>query len=85
MPRYYFDTNIGARMIRDDEGINLPDGTSLRDAALLAVTELAREIAPEDGTPWAITVTVRDDTKQLVFRTMLAMSSEIERNALASC
>jgi hypothetical protein len=50
MGRFYFHLRAGDGLIRDDEGIDLPDIATARHEAILAARELLAE-AIKDGKP----------------------------------
>lgn len=59
MPRYYFHTRDGDHVELDDEGTELPDDQSAKDAAKELLSGLNREKLP-NGDHMALAVTVRD-------------------------
>ncbi|WP_408903032.1 DUF6894 family protein [Methylobacterium radiotolerans] len=46
MPRYFFDTDDGDDPLHDDEGMDLPDASGARDAAIGALPDMARDKLP---------------------------------------
>jgi hypothetical protein len=60
MPTYYFDTNDGKRLYRDEHGLELQDDEAARDEARKAIGELTAEFIPEEGPTHAITMSVRN-------------------------
>ncbi len=50
MGRFYFHLRAGDGLIRDDEGVDLPDTAAARHEAILAARELLAE-AIKDGKP----------------------------------
>lgn len=59
MPQYYFHTRDGDQVEFDDEGTELPDDQSAKNAAKELVAGLNREKLP-NGDRMELAVTVRD-------------------------
>ena len=75
MPRYFFDTDDGADRFQDDEGMDLPDARSARDAAVGSLPELSRDRLA-DGDHHRLTVRVRDEAGALVYSATLDLVGE---------
>lgn len=75
MPRYFFDTFDGDRLIADSEGIELPDLEQVKAEAQRALPDLARDGLP-DGDQKTFIVSVRDGTGQVVLRAALSLIVE---------
>ncbi|NBJ10626.1 DUF6894 family protein [Microvirga arsenatis] len=75
MPRYFFDTFDGDRLIADSEGIELPDLEQVKAEAQRALPDLARDGLP-DGDQKTFIVSVRDETGQVVLRAALSLIVE---------
>ena len=61
MPRYFFDTDTGHKLFRDEEGSELPDDQEARDLAALSIGEMARDYLPGDEPQKNITMWVRNE------------------------
>jgi hypothetical protein len=59
MPRYYFDTRDGERLVRDEVGVVLPSVEAARDQAAVALAEIAKDALP-GSTRREIAIEVRD-------------------------
>jgi hypothetical protein len=46
MPYYFFDTDDGNTLFRDEVGLELADDQAARDQGSMAIGELAREFIP---------------------------------------
>lgn len=57
--RYYFDIFDGDHWARDDLGVECASDRSARHQAVLALTELARELLPSDGASKELIIRVR--------------------------
>lgn len=58
MPRYFIDSSDGARLERDDTGLELENDAAARTAALDALPDMVREVFP-DGDERTFSVHVR--------------------------
>ena len=58
--RYYFDIRDGADLARDDIGVDLPNLNAARLQATIALTEMARDYLPSDGTERSLAIHVRN-------------------------
>lgn len=76
MPLYFFDTRDNDKLIRDDEGLELPDVQAATKEASRSLVELAQEVLP-GKTEHCLRVDVRDDqdrdvlTTELTYRAVL--------------
>lgn len=75
MPRYFFDTFDGDRLITDSEGIELPDLEQVKAEAQRALPDLARDVLP-DGDQKTFIVSVRDEAGQVILRAALSLIVE---------
>lgn len=57
--RYYFDIFDGEHWARDDYGVDCANDGRARHQAVLAITELARELLPADGPSRELSIRVR--------------------------
>lgn len=51
MPLYYFDTDDGTKLYRDDIGTELADDQAARDEGTRALAEMARDYIPKTDKP----------------------------------
>jgi hypothetical protein len=75
MPRYFFDTDDGATLFRDDIGSDLADDQAARDEGALTIAELAKSFIPGGPPQKNITMWVRNEEGDAVMQ--LAMSFAI--------
>jgi len=75
VPRYFFDTFDGDRLITDSEGIELPDLEQVKAEAQRALPDLARDVLP-DGDQKTFIVSVRDEAGQVILRAALSLIVE---------
>jgi hypothetical protein len=73
MPRYFIDTDDDDLAIRDGEGMDFPDLQAARDAAHQALPAMAKQKMP-DGERRHFTVSVRDDTGNVLYIATLSLS-----------
>jgi hypothetical protein len=59
MMRYFFDIFDGDHWTRDDIGVECASDRRARHQAVLALTELARELLPSDGSTKEFVIRVR--------------------------
>lgn len=64
--RFYFDIHDEGTVTRDDGGMELPTLDAARIAAIVSLTEMAREWLPHDGNNRDISVAVRNSHKKLL-------------------
>ena len=74
MPRYSFDTIDGGRFISDESGIELPNIQAARAEAARSLTDIARDMSPDDRRE--VVVEVSDDEGRPLFRTALYFEIE---------
>jgi Domain of unknown function (DUF6894) len=53
MPRYFFHLRFGQRVVRDEEGIELPNRSAARDEAVAVVYDLANPEPGSNSRRWA--------------------------------
>jgi hypothetical protein len=53
MPRYFFNLSFGQRVVRDDEGVDLPNRSAARDEALGVIRDLANPKIGGNSRRWA--------------------------------
>ncbi len=75
MPRYFIDTSDGDTFVDDDEGHDLPDARSARDAAQAALPDIARDKLP-DVSNGPSAPFVRDETGAVIYRVALSLVGE---------
>ncbi|WP_423066137.1 DUF6894 family protein [Devosia sp. CN2-171] len=82
--RYFLDISDGPRFFRDDTGQDHPSVSSAFREATTALAEMARDILPDDGTSYDMSVAVRDHhgsplfTVSLSFRLQVANGDDTE-------
>ena len=60
--RYYFDLRDADGVIRDEEGVELPDIEAALEEAALALADMARNVALDDmGSAHQMAIEVRDE------------------------
>jgi hypothetical protein len=79
MPRYYFDTWDGDRVVSDNEGVECADDKAACGAAAKAILDLARDFVDETSS-CELSIEVRDQAKKPVCRVTLQF--EIEQLSL---
>ena len=75
MPRFFFDTDDGEHLVRDDEGQDLPDLKAARDEAIGVLPDIARDVLP-DGDRRDFVSVVRNEKDEVVFRAKLSLVAE---------
>jgi hypothetical protein len=75
MPRYFFDTFDGERLVPDEQGLEMQDLAAARAAAQKALPEMARDALP-DGNHRSIVVSVIDEAGGVVLRAALSLVVE---------
>jgi hypothetical protein len=53
MPRYFFHLRFGQRVVRDEEGIELPNRSAARDEEVAVVHDLANPEMGSNSKRWA--------------------------------
>jgi hypothetical protein len=75
LPRYFFDTYDGSRLVSDNEGLELQNIDMAKAEAQKALPDLARDALPGDDQKTFI-VSVRDEAGQVVLRAALSLIVE---------
>jgi len=57
--RFYFDIRDNGDLTEDDAGVELPDLSSARLQATIALTDMARDYLPRDGDARRLAIRVR--------------------------
>jgi len=70
--RYFFDIDDDRRLIRDRDGHEFQTRQEVRNAAIVALPDIARDELP-DGDRRVFTVKVRDGTGKFVFEATLSL------------
>ncbi|WP_127753241.1 hypothetical protein [Devosia sp. 1566] len=71
MPRYFFDTDDGTVLFRDEEGSELANDQAARDEASLSMAELAKEFIPGGAPQKNVTMWVRNEQGEAVLQLSL--------------
>jgi hypothetical protein len=74
MPRYFFDIEDNGELTVDDEGLELSSEKAVRDEAIRALPELAKDELP-DGAQHSFWVKVRDESGAYIFQASLELKS----------
>lgn len=74
MPRYYFDTDDGADLVRDEIGTELLDDQAARDEGSRFMAEMARTYLPGGPPQKNITIWVRNEENQAVLQLALSFA-----------
>lgn len=74
MPRFYFPTHDGSRLIDDEEGTDLADAVEARREAVKSLCELASDRFPAADGEAALRLDVLDSGRELLFEVRLALS-----------
>jgi hypothetical protein len=69
--RYFFDVDDDQRLIRDPDGHEFETREGMRDAAVAALPDIARDELP-NGSRRVFTVKVRDETGRYVYQATLS-------------
>ncbi len=83
MPRYFFDTSDGNRLIRGDEGLEMQNLEAAKIEAQRALPDIAKDALP-DGEQRTFIVSVRDEAGQVVVRAALSLIVETNPRATAT-
>lgn len=75
MPRYFFDVHDGQRLTVDTVGTELPDHAVAHDEATRTLSEIGAEEIPGDGPHREFSITVRDDSRLVLFELRLTFNS----------
>jgi hypothetical protein len=74
MSHYFFDTDYGSRLHRDEIGTDLPDDQAARDEGIHAMAEMGRDYIP-NGTPQKnITMWVRNEKGDTILHLALSFA-----------
>ena len=73
MPRYFFDTDDGEKLIRDEVGVDLNTLEDAKHEAMCALPEIAETVMP-DGDQRDFVITVMDEHRQPLLRLKLALT-----------
>ena len=79
MPRFFFDTYDGDKLIPDDVGLELESLEVAKTEAQKCLPEMAKDALP-DGNHRAFVVNVRDEAGKVMLR--MALSLVIEEGAV---
>jgi hypothetical protein len=71
MPCYFFDTDNGTELFRDEEGSELANDQAARDEASLSMAELAKEFIPGGAPQKNVTMWVRNEQGEAVLQLSL--------------
>ena len=74
MPLYFFDTNVGDLLHRDDVGHEARDDEAARRLALDALPDLARDAMPDNDND-KFSVTVRDSHGDVIYDASLTLKA----------
>ena len=75
MPHYFFDTFDGERLLRDEEGSELPGASEACDEAFRLLPEIAREASPGCSRQ-DLAAVVRDGCGRRIARVTLSLRAE---------
>ena len=78
MPRYFFDSFDGARLVRDEEGLELGGIEEARDAAIAGLADLARDVLP-GAHRRELAIEVRDTSDRRLLRASLLFEVSVLR------
>jgi hypothetical protein len=70
--RYYFDTDDDTRFLRDPDGHEFQTPEAMKEAAIAALPDLARDELPGSDRR-VFTVKVRDESGRYVFQATLSL------------
>lgn len=74
LPLYYFDTDDGETLFRDDVGIELADDQEARDQGSTTIGEMAKEYLPGGPPQKNLTMWVRNESGQAVLQLTLSFA-----------
>ncbi len=75
MPYYYFDTDDGTKLYRDDIGTELADDQAARDEGTIALAEMAKDYIPKTGSPQKnISMWVRNEAGEAVLQLSISFA-----------
>ena len=74
MPRYFFDTDDGEALFRDEIGSDLANDQAARDEGSRAMAEMAKDYFPSDLPQKNIVMWVRNDNGEAVLQLSLTFA-----------
>jgi hypothetical protein len=80
VPRFFFDTYDGDRLVPDDEGLELENLEAAKIEAQTTLPHMARDGLP-DGDERVFIISVRDEAGQVVLRAALSLAVEYPSKA----
>ena len=75
MPLFYFDSDDGDALVRDEEGMTLAHAAQARRYALIVLAVMLRDHVEEGGRRMLL-VAVRDGEGKVVYRATLTLKGE---------
>jgi hypothetical protein len=79
MPHFYFDIDNGECSLRDEIGAEAENLIDVRNAAVCALPEMAKDVLP-DGDHRIFAINVRDDNDRVIFRATLSFNAQWVRD-----
>jgi hypothetical protein len=73
--RFYFDINNGDQFVRDDKGVEIDDMQLVRDEAIGALRDIARD-APPNGDHRIFSVQVRDEKDVVILKATFTLEAQ---------
>ncbi len=67
MAKYFFETEAGNLLVRDDEGLELVDDNAARTAAIVALPDIAKDMTPVDDRR-VFTLRVLNEDRVLIYK-----------------
>ena len=80
MAKYFFETEAGDVLVRDDEGLELVDDNAARTAAIVALPDIAKDMTPV-GDRRVFTLRVLNEDRVLIYKSTVTF----EGGWAASC
>jgi hypothetical protein len=75
MPLFYFDTDDGTKLFRDDVGTELADDQAARDEGAMALAEIAKDYIPKTDNPQKnISMWVRNEAGEAVLQLSISFA-----------
>ena len=85
MPRYYFDWQDDTRLMRDEDGLDLPGMEAARREAASGLPDLAKDVLLSTDNMRELSITVRDGDGEPIFTTSIVFEMKgLGRRHLAS-
>jgi hypothetical protein len=75
MPRFFFDTQCGQTLVRDEEGLLMPDAADAYNAAFEVLPSIAIEGLPR-ASDAELAIVIRNDKGLPIFRAKIALTGE---------